>query len=287
MLARRLPGILPTMTEAEALETAAIESVLGRPPDLARWRRRPFRAPHHTASAAAIVGGGRGPSPGEISRAHNGVLFLDELPEFNRNVLEVLREPLEAGTIRISRASGQAEYAADFQFLAAMNPCPCGYHGDPQGDCGCSADRVAQYRGKISGPLLDRVDLHVTVGRPPKDVLRGTAPDGEPSEAVHARVAAARELQLRRAGTCNAKLDGAAFEQHCALDEDGLAMLEKAADRFHLSARAWQRIRRVARTIADLAAADSIRPGHVAEALALRELDRRNADPFSRRNRSS
>jgi magnesium chelatase family protein len=198
MLARRLPGILPPMTEEETLQTAAIESVLGRPLDLSRWRRRPFRAPHHTASATAIVGGGPGPQPGEISRAHNGVLFFDELPEFNRNVLEVLREPLESGSITISRAQAQAEYSADFQFIAAMNPCPCGYLGDAQGDCGCSAERVRNYRSKISGPLMDRIDLHVEVGRPPREFLRPDTETGETSAAIAKRVIDARDLQLER-----------------------------------------------------------------------------------------
>lgn len=275
MLARRLPGILPPMSRPESLETAAIDSVLGKPVDLERWRCRPFRAPHHTASAAAIVGGGRGPAPGEISRAHNGVLFLDELPEFNRNVLEVLREPLETGTITIARASRHAEFAADFQLLAAMNPCPCGYLGDPQGDCGCSAERVASYRGKISGPLLDRIDLHVEVGRPARQSLRPDAAAEESSAAVADRVNRARQVQLNRSGVCNARLDGRYLDEHCRLDERGLAMLEAAVDRFNLSARAYQRIRRVARTIADLAGEESIVPPHVAEALSMRQLDRK------------
>ena len=275
MLARRLPGILPPMSEQETLQTAAIESVLGRPLDLSRWRRRPFRAPHHTASATAIVGGGPGPKPGEISRAHNGVLFFDELPEFNRNVLEVLREPLETGSITISRAQAQAEYSADFQLIAAMNPCPCGYLGDPQGDCGCSAERVRTYRSKVSGPLLDRIDLHVEVGRPPKEVLRSGAGTGEPSSEVAGRVIAARELQLSRGKVMNARLDGDALEAQCELCRGCLKMLEAAVDKFNLSARAYQRVRRVARTIADLAGAETITPPHVAEALSLRQLDKR------------
>jgi magnesium chelatase family protein len=277
MLARRMPGILPPMTEEETLQTAAIDSLLGRPLDPARWRRRPFRAPHHTASGPAIVGGGRGPAPGEISRAHNGVLFLDELPEFNRNVLEVLREPLETGSISIARASRQIEFAADFQLLAAMNPCPCGYLGDPQSDCNCSAERVAAYRSKISGPLVDRIDLHVEVGRPPKESLRATSPPGEPSAVVAQRVQVARGVQLERAGACNAKLAGEALEEYCGLDGQCLAMLEAAVDRFRLSARAYQRVRRVARTIADLAGMTAIAPPHIAEALSLRQLDKRRA----------
>jgi magnesium chelatase family protein len=276
MLARRLPGILPLMSESEALETAAIDSVLGISLDLSRWRRRPFRSPHHTSSAAAIVGGGPGPQPGEISRAHNGVLFLDELPEFNRNVLEVLREPLETGAITISRAMRQAEFPADVQLICAMNPCPCGYLGDKSGECGCSADRVAKYRGKISGPLMDRIDIQVEVGRPPKEVLRASARKGEPSGDVAERVAIARQRQLQRDGRCNARLKGKALEKHCDLNGASLELLEDAMDKFNLSARAYQRVQRVARTISDLVDAQDIAVSHVAEALSLRRLDMRS-----------
>ena len=272
MLAARLPGILPQMSEAEAIETAAIDSVLGRAPDLSRWRCRPFRSPHHTASAAALVGGGPDPSPGEISRAHNGVLFLDELPQFNRNVLEVLREPLEAGVITISRAGRQADFPARFQLIAAMNPCPCGYNGDVAGDCGCSADRVAAYRSKISGPFLDRIDLHVEVGRPPKHVLHGNSASGEKSAVVMTRVVAARRRQMKRATACNARLQGPDLKRDCELDEKGWQLLDSAADQFSLSVRSYQRVLRVARTIADLAAAQTIALPHVAEALTLRGL---------------
>ena len=275
MLARRLPGILPVMSEAEALQTAAIDSVLGLPLDLERWRRRPFRAPHHTASAPAVVGGGPGPQPGEISRAHNGVLFLDELPEFNRNVLEVLREPLETGSITISRAMRQAEFPADVQLICAMNPCPCGYLGDEAGNCACSADRVARYRGKISGPLLDRIDLQVEVGRPPKEALRAGSESGESSANVAKRVLHARTSQKRRQGVCNARLEGKAIERECALNARGLTLLEDAVEKFSLSARAYHRVLRVARTIADLAEENSILPSNVAEALSLRQLDKR------------
>ncbi len=275
MLARRLTGILPAMTEEEALATAAIGSVLGRQPEPSNWRRRPFRAPHHTASPAALVGGGPGPAPGEISRAHNGVLFLDELPEFNRNVLEVLREPLEAGVITIARAGGRHDFPANFQLIAAMNPCPCGYLGDPRGDCGCSAERVGTYRNKVSGPLLDRIDLHVEVRRPTREALRDDAPPGESSRKVAARVTRARRLQLRRAGTCNARLEGSQLGETCRLNSKALVLLENAVDKFNLSARAYQRVRRVARTIADLAGSGDIDVAHVAEALSLRQLDKK------------
>ena len=275
MLARRLPGVLPLMTEAESLETAAVDSVLGRPLDLARWRQRPFRAPHHTASPAALVGGGPGPQPGEISRAHNGVLFLDELPEFNRNVLEVLREPLEAGVITIARAGSHADFPADFQLVAAMNPCPCGYLGDLAGDCVCSAERVAAYRSKVSGPLLDRIDLHVDVRRPPKEALRADAPGSESSETVAGRVKAARTMQLARSGACNARLHGSSVNEFCRVRPEALELLENAMDKFNLSARAYQRVLRVSRTIADLGGAENVLAPHVAEALSLRALDRR------------
>jgi magnesium chelatase family protein len=275
MLARRLPGILPPMSEAEALETAVVESLFGTTFETLQRRQRPFRAPHHTASAVAIVGGGKTAQPGEISRSHNGVLFLDELPEFNRNVVEVLREPLEAGTIMISRASSRAEYPANFQLVAAMNPCPCGYLGDPAGDCRCSGERVARYRGKISGPLLDRIDLHVEVGRPPPQLLREGKTNGASSADVRARVVAARRAQRLRAPRPNARLDGEAIDTNCKLGDKSLRMLEAAAERFHLSARTYQRVRRVARTIADLAGSADIRSPHLAEALALRQLDKR------------
>ena len=275
MLARRLPGILPELTRAEALETAAVRSIAGAPVTAGEWLARPFRAPHHTASAAAMVGGGRRLAPGEISRAHNGVLFLDELPEFNRNVLEVLREPLETGSVRLARAAAQAEYPASFQLIAAMNPCPCGYFGDQQADCRCSRDRVTTYRNKVSGPLLDRIDLHVEILRPPTALLRHGGHAAEDSAGVRARVARAWQAQCDRAGVANALLAGDALTAACALDDEGWSLLEAAADRFNLSARAHQRILRVSRTIADLAASKKIAPPHVAEALSLRCLDRR------------
>ncbi len=274
MLARRLPGILPTMTDTEALETAAIDSVLGMPVAMNGWRQRPFRSPHHTSSAAALVGGGPGPRPGEISRAHNGVLFLDELPEFNRRALEVLREPMEMGRICISRAGGQAEYPANFQLIAAMNPCPCGYLGDRFADCRCSGDRVAAYRRKISGPLLDRIDLHVEVLRPPIEMLRLTACGGESSKTVRQRVEKTWALQLQRSGINNARLSGEEQDKVCKANDKCWALLETAGERFNLSPRSHQRVLRVARTIADLAGDEKIMPPHIAEALSLRCLDR-------------
>jgi magnesium chelatase family protein len=276
MLARRLPGMLPPMSTAEALETATVDSILGLPIEANNWCRRPFRAPHHTASAAALVGGGRGPRPGEISRAHNGVLFLDELPEFNRNVLEVLREPMEAGVISIARAARQAEFPARFQLVAAMNPCPCGYLGDPAADCCCSGDRVAAYRSRISGPLLDRFDLHVEVSRPPTELLRPNDRCGESSAEVAKRVVDAWSRQARRSGKYNARLAGRELDRICAADDACWDLLSGAAERFNLSARAHQRILKVARTIADLAEAKKIAPPHVAEALSLRCFDRRS-----------
>jgi len=274
MLAQRLPGILPPMNDAEAIETAAVDSVLGRSFDLARWRQRPFRSPHHTASAVALVGGGSDPRPGEISRAHNGVLFLDELPEFSRHVLEVLREPMESGWITISRAGRQADYPARFQLVAAMNPCPCGYLGDPSGDCRCSADRVQNYRGKISGPLLDRIDILMQVQRPPIASLSPDAPAEEASSEVTRRVIRARSIQLDRSGVCNAELSGSNLEQAFCAEEETWKLLAKAADKLALSARAYQRVQRVARTIADLAQEETVGKHHMAEALALRQFDR-------------
>jgi len=274
MLAQRLPGILPPMSNAEAIETAAVDSVLGRPFDFAHWRHRPFRSPHHTASAVALVGGGSDPRPGEISRAHNGVLFLDELPEFSRHVLEVLREPMESGWITISRAGRQADYPARFQLVAAMNPCPCGYLGDSSRDCRCSAERVDKYRSKISGPLLDRIDIHMEVQRPPTGSLRPDAKAEEGSVEVSRRVMQARSIQLARGGVCNAELSGRDLEAAFRAEEEVWILLDQAADKLALSARAYQRVQRVARTIADLAAEQTVSKNHMAEALALRQFAR-------------
>jgi len=270
MLAQRLPGLLPSLREDEALEAAALASLAGRfVPD--RWRDRPFRAPHHTASGAAIVGGGSAPRPGEISLAHLGVLFLDELPEWDRRVLEVLREPLESGSINISRAARQSTFPAQFQLVAAMNPCPCGWHGHPSGRCGCANDQVHRYRGRISGPLLDRIDLAIDVPVVPADVLAG-ASHGETSAAVRARVTLVRERQRERQGMCNALLSGAALA-HCSATPAAERLLAKAVTRMVLSARAYHRVLKVARTIADLADATAVDGEHVAEALAYRRFD--------------
>ena len=274
LLASRLPGLLPEAEEAEALESAAIASVSGRGLDPARWRERPFRAPHHTASAIALVGGGGEPRPGEISLAHNGVLFLDELPEWQRHALEVLREPLESGRVTISRAARQSEFPARFQLVAAMNPCPCGWAGDASGRCRCTSDAIERYRGRISGPLLDRIDLHVDVPRLPPAELRPDAPAGEDSAAIRARVEAARAIQQQRAGCLNAGLSQAATMAWCRLQPHDQALLERAIESLHLSARSLHRILRVARTIADLAGSPAIATAHLTEALGYRQADR-------------
>jgi magnesium chelatase family protein len=276
MLANRLPGLLPPLTEAEALETAAIRSISDRDAfDPATWRQRPFRSPHHTASGVALVGGGSNPRPGEISLSHLGVLFLDELPEFDRKVLEVLREPLESGRIHISRAAHQAEFPARFQLVAAMNPCPCGYLGDSSGRCHCTADQIARYRGRISGPLLDRIDMHVEVPRVDLSRLTGSAAEpGGTSAAASARVAAARARQEARAGKPNSALRPREIERDCPLNDTGRRLMQQALARLALSARAYHRILKVARTIADLAGADAIDVHHLSEAVGYRRLDR-------------
>ena len=270
LLASRLPGLLPDASEAEALESAAVQSVSGRGLDPTCWRTRPFRSPHHTASAIALVGGGSEPRPGEISLAHNGVLFLDELPEWDRRALEVLREPLESGLVTISRAARQSEFPARFQLVAAMNPCPCGWAGDISGRCRCSSDAITRYRARISGPLLDRIDLHVDVPRLPPAALRPDAPEGESSGHIRQRVIDARQRQHDRAGVTNAALDQAATARDCRLAPGDQALLERAIDALHLSARAMHRILRVARTIADLDGEPRIASAHLKEALSYR-----------------
>ncbi|MDO6461002.1 YifB family Mg chelatase-like AAA ATPase [Granulosicoccaceae sp. 1_MG-2023] len=270
MLASRLPGILPPMTRAEALETASVASVSQAGIDPARFFIRPFRAPHHTASGVALVGGGSHPKPGEISLAHNGVLFLDELPEFSRQVLEVLREPLETGHITISRAGRQADFPARFQLVAAMNPCPCGHFGDEGRECRCTPAQIARYQARVSGPFLDRIDLRVSVGRLDLSVLRQNAAPAESSAAVRQRVLAARERQLQRAGVANAGLNGEMLQTHCRLSADDECFLESVMQRLQLSMRAYARILRTARTIADLAEAEQIGRAHLLEALNYR-----------------
>ena len=275
MLASRLPTILPSMSEQEALEAAAVASISDQGFHFENWMRRVFRAPHHTASGVALVGGGSEPRPGEISLAHRGVLFLDELPEFDRKVLEVLREPLESGSITISRAARQAEFPARFQLVAAMNPCPCGYLGHHSGRCHCTAEQVLRYRNKISGPLLDRIDIHVEVPSVPRGVLRNAqAETGETSEQVRRRVENCRRRQLERSDKNNAQLSNREVERVCKLSDADNELLEQAIDKFGLSARAYHRILKIARTIADLAESDIIQTHHLTEALSYRKLDR-------------
>ncbi|MEE4379905.1 MAG: YifB family Mg chelatase-like AAA ATPase [Candidatus Competibacteraceae bacterium] len=273
MLASRLPGILPPMEETEAIEAAAVASVSVQGFALHQWRQRPFRTPHHTASGVALVGGGSQPRPGEISLAHHGVLFLDELTEFNRRGLEVLREPLESGRITISRAARQAEFPARFQLIAAMNPCPCGYLGDPERTCDCSPEQVRRYRARVSGPLLDRIDMQIEVPRLAHKLLRGKSAE-ESSAVVRERIEAARIRQQQRAGKTNNLLAPRDIERDCALQDQDYQLLEKALERLGLSPRAYHRILKVSRTIADLAGSDSIQTLHLTEAISYRALDR-------------
>jgi magnesium chelatase family protein len=276
MIASRLPTILPLLSEQQAQETAAIASISDQGLDVANWLKPPYRAPHHTASAAALVGGGSNPRPGEISLAHNGTLFLDELPEFDRKVLEVLREPLETGHITISRANRQADFPARFQLIAAMNPCPCGYLGDASGRCHCTSEQVMRYRARVSGPLLDRIDMHLDVPRVSHEVLRKGSPNGEESsEKIRARVGAARSIAVSRSGKANSALTAKEVKQLCLLSEQGHRLLEQAMDKFGLSHRAYHRILKLARTIADLAQSESIEISHLSEAIGYRKLDRK------------
>ncbi|PKO59222.1 MAG: ATP-dependent protease [Betaproteobacteria bacterium HGW-Betaproteobacteria-13] len=268
MLAQRLPGLMPPLTEAEALESAAVHSLTGRF-DAANWGRRTFRAPHHSASAAALVGGGAIPQPGEVSLAHHGVLFLDELPEFDRRVLESLREPLETGHVTVSRARRRAEFPARFQLVAAMNPCPCGYSGHPTRACTCTPTQISRYRARLSGPLLDRIDLVVEVPAVSyEDLAEGAR--GESSAAVRARVLRARALQVERQGMPNAALAPAQVDACCVPDAAGAALLAQAMSRLNLSARAYHRVLRVARTLADLNEVAQPGAAHMAEAIQYR-----------------
>jgi magnesium chelatase family protein len=270
MLAQRLPGVLPPLSHAEALEVTTVESLSGVVFDPQTFGRRPYRAPHHTASSQAIVGGGPQARPGEVSLAHHGVLFLDELPEFDRRVLEALREPLETGTITVSRAALLAEYPAQFQLVAAMNPCPCGYDGDGTGRCQCFAPAIARYRGRVSGPLLDRIDLRIEVPAVDAKDLAASSPPGEASAAVAARVTEARDRQRTRSGKLSSQLSVPELGRYCRLDCDGERLLWHGRAALRLSARGFHRVLRVSRTIADLAGADTIGAPHVAEALQLK-----------------
>jgi magnesium chelatase family protein len=268
MLASRFPGLLPPMSEEEALETAALQSLAGSF-SIAQWRRRPYRNPHHTSSGVALVGGGSVPRPGEVSLAHHGVLFLDELPEFDRKVLEVLREPLESGEITISRAARQTDFPAHFQLIAAMNPCPCGWVGHPSGKCRCTPDAVQRYQDKISGPLLDRIDIQIPVSAMTPDAMALLA-DGEPSAAVAERVGRAHAIQLERQGKTNRKLSTREIDAVCQLGPAAGRLLRDAMQRLHWSARAYHRVLKVARTIADLAGSQGVEAEHVAEAIQYR-----------------
>jgi magnesium chelatase family protein len=268
MLAARFAGLLPAMTDEEALEAAAVQSLTGGF-RIEHWKRRPFRAPHHTSSGAALVGGGSVPRPGEISLAHRGVLFLDELPEFDRRVLDVLRQPMESGRITISRAARQADFPAHFQLIAAMNPCPCGYDGHPSGICRCSLDLIHRYQHRVSGPLLDRIDIQVEVGPVAPDILAADA-DGESSLRIAVRVQAATDLQLQRQGKRNQYLTTREIDQLCKPDQHGKAKLKQSMTHFQWSGRAYHRILRVARTIADLAGSERVLEPHVMEAIQYR-----------------
>jgi magnesium chelatase family protein len=274
MLAQRLPGLLPPLTEPEALEVASIASVSTSGFDVGEFGRRPFRSPHHSASGPALVGGSSRARPGEISLAHRGVLFLDELPEFKKSVLEALREPLEAGVVSVSRAALQTQYPAAFQLIAAMNPCPCGRQGDPSGSCNCTPAEVQRYRSRISGPLLDRMDMHVEVPRVEVEEFNEATDRGESSATAAARVARARSIQLTRHGVCNARLTDAHVDRVCAPDKEGRRILELSMQRLGFTARARQRVLKLARTIADLDEEVTISASHVSQALMLRYLDR-------------
>jgi magnesium chelatase family protein len=272
LLASRLPGILPPLSEEEALECAAITSISGQAVCPDNWRQRRFRNPHHTASAVALVGGGSNPRPGEISLAHNGILFLDELPEFDRRVLEVLREPLETGRIMISRAARQAVYPARFQLISAMNPCNCGWLGDPSSRCSCTSEQVQRYRNRISGPLLDRIDIHVELPRLSYVEMQG--PKGECSTAVRERVMQTRDIQLQRNNTLNSQLAHQQIDEVCTLKRKDKLLLQQAIETLQLSARAHHRILKLARTIADMDAVVDIGTRHLTEAINYRKLDR-------------
>ncbi|HSW70273.1 MAG TPA: YifB family Mg chelatase-like AAA ATPase [Gammaproteobacteria bacterium] len=281
MLASRLPGILPPLSDEQSLEVAALNSISRNGFDYRQWQQVPFRSPHHSSSSIALVGGGRPPQPGEISLAHQGVLFLDELPEFNRNVLESLREPLESGCITISRAAYQTIFPARFQLIAAMNPCPCGFFGSSGRTCRCSSLQVQRYLGKLSGPFLDRIDMQVDVPNLPPELLSIQTRSNEDSASVKKRVLSARERQYARQGKLNCELSVQDLENFCVLTNDVKIILNKIMTKFNLSARVFHRIIKVTRTIADLMSCDMINAEHVGEALNYRALDRaRNVNLF-------
>ena len=279
MMAKRLPSILPPLTLSESLETTQIHSIAGKlGKNVSLIAQRPFRAPHHTISQVALVGGGTKPQPGEISLAHNGVLFCDELPEFNKTTLEVLRQPLEDRHINISRAKYTIDYPCSFMFVASMNPCPCGYYGDPTHHCVCTPGQIQRYMNKISGPLLDRIDIQCEITPVPFKDISKAAP-GEPSAKIRERVIKAREIQAQRFKEfkgvhCNAQMNERMIHQFAEPDEAGIELLRMAMEKLSLSARAYNRILKVARTIADLAGSESIKPDHLAEAISYRSLDR-------------
>lgn len=275
MLASRLPGILPALTEEEAIESATLYSISHGGFTHEQWGLRPFRAPHHTASGAALVGGGSYPMPGEISLAHHGVLFLDELTEFDRHVLEVLREPLETGNIAISRAARQVQFPARFQLVAAMNPCPQGCDIDVNGNCACTPEQIRRYRGRISAPLLDRIDIHIDVPRVAKKQLRQkTSANGESSADVQKRVCDARDIQLQRQQKPNAYMSNKEIEKYCVLGEESEKLMDKAFEKLGLSARGYHRTLKLARTIADLENSEMIQTNHLSEAIGYRQYDR-------------
>ena len=274
MLASRLPGILPPMSTQQALESASIKSISHQGFDIQQWKQRPFRSPHHTASGVALVGGGSKPSPGEISLAHQGVLFLDELTEFDRHTLDVLREPMETGTITISRAARQADFPARFQLIAAMNPCPQGYTCDGKNLCRCTPQQQIKHRNRISAPFLDRIDIHIEVPRIDKHALNNDAPRGETSKQIRKRVLKAFRYQQSRGPRFNAELNVKEVEEFCVLKEKEMVLLEKAMDKLKLSARAYHRILKLARTIADIDDSQYIKTPHLTEAISYRSLDR-------------
>ncbi|MEH6911856.1 MAG: YifB family Mg chelatase-like AAA ATPase [Oceanicoccus sp.] len=275
MLASRLAGILPTLTDRESLEVATVYSISNHS-SRRHFQQRPFRNPHHTASAIALVGGGSNPKPGEVSLAHQGVLFLDELPEFQRHVLEVLREPLESGEIVISRANKQVTFPAKFQLIAAMNPCSCGYFGDLKRSCRCTPDQLRRYRDRVSGPLLDRIDIQVNVNRLPSALINHGNTSEEASADIRQRVVNCRQLQQQRTAKPNAQMTNRETEEHCMLTVADQQLLNKAVDKLQLSARAYHRILRVARTIADMDHSENIQQQHLTEAIAYRALDKEN-----------